>query len=56
MIDLQQHLKKLEARIDVMVEKCETNPCWMNTTLLDCMLRDYESKQRLLLQDEQKQI
>jgi hypothetical protein len=56
MSQLAQQIKRLEARIDIMVEKCETNPCWMNTTLLDCMLRDYESKQRLLLQDEQKQI
>ena len=53
---LQQQLEILEARIDVMVEKCERNPCWINETLLDCMLRDYESKQKLLIQNAKHKI
>lgn len=50
--NLQAHLEFLERKIDTMVEKYESDPCWINRTLLDCMVRDYESKQRQLLRDD----
>jgi hypothetical protein len=53
MSGLDYNIKRLEKRIDVMVEKCESNPCWINETLLECMLRDYEAKQRLLIKEQQ---
>lgn len=53
---LSQQIKALESRIDVMMDKYNKDPCWMNKTLLDCMLRDYESKQKILLQDAKHKI
>ena len=49
---LKYNIKRLEARIEVMTEKYETDPCWINETLLECMLKDYEAKQRLLIKEE----
>jgi len=53
---LQAHVDRLSKKIAVMEEKYERNPCWMNETLLECMLKDYESKLKLLIQDEQNKI
>jgi|TARA_R100000479_G_C6310116_1_gene173706 hypothetical protein len=49
---LEHNIERLEARIEVMTEKYEADPCWMNETLLECMLRDYEAKQRLLIKEQ----
>ena len=49
---LQESIERLEAKIKVMSEKYDADPCWMNETLLECMLRDYESKQRLLIKQQ----
>ncbi len=49
---LEHNIERLEARIKVMTEKYESDPCWMNEMVLDCMLRDYESKQRLLIKEQ----
>lgn len=54
--DLQAHVERLSKKIAVMEEKYERDPCWMNETLLDCMIRDYESKLKLLIQDGQTKV
>jgi hypothetical protein len=35
------------SKIEVMLDKCERDPSWMNKTILECMLEDYEAKQKL---------
>ena len=54
--DLQAHVDRLSKKIAIMEEKYERDPCWMNETLLSCMLQDYESKLKLLIQDGQNEI
>lgn len=53
---LKDQVAKLSKRIAVMEEKYEADPCWINETLLNCMLLDYESKLKLLIQDGQTEI
>lgn len=54
--DLQAHVNKLSKKIAVMEEKYDRDPCWMNRTLLECMLLDYEAKLKLLIKDGQNEI
>lgn len=53
---LQAQVDRLSKKIAVMEEKYEADPCWMNETLLNCMILDYESKLKLLIQDGQTEI
>ena len=39
--------EKQWSKIEVMLDKCERDPSWMNKTILECMLEDYEAKQKL---------
>ena len=54
--DLRQHIDKLWKRIESMEQKLESEPSHDNRMILDCMLRDYVSKQKLLLKDGQTEI
>lgn len=46
--------EKQQKKIEVMLDKTERDPSWINKTLLECMMLDYEAKQRLKFQDEQR--
>ena len=46
--------EKQQKKIEVMLDKTERYPSWINKTLLECMMLDYEAKQRLKFQDEQR--
>ena len=40
------------SKIEVMLDKCERDPSWINKTILECMLQDYEAKQKIAERDE----
>jgi hypothetical protein len=42
-------------KIEVALDKYERDPSWTNKTIVECMMLDYEAKQKLKLQDEAKQ-
>ena len=45
-------LEKQWNKIEVMLDKCERDPSWINNTILECMIQDYEAKQKLAEVDE----
>jgi len=47
--ELHKHVQNLQHKIEIMEEKYGKDPSWINKTLLECMLLDYESKQSLLI-------
>jgi hypothetical protein len=47
-----EYLKKQWSKIEVMLEKYEHDPSWMNETLLECMLKDYDAKTKLTWKNE----
>jgi hypothetical protein len=45
---LENQWKKIEVALD----KYERDPSWINKTIVECMMLDYEAKQKLKIQDE----
>ena len=54
----RQYMEDLWKKIEYMEEKCKKDPSWINKMLLECMIADYEAKQkqRIKLQQEGKRI
>ena len=47
-----EYMQELERRIDNMMQRYELYRNPNDAMILDCMVRDYEAKQRLILQNE----
>ena len=47
-----EYMTMLQMRISDMMQRYEKHGDPNDAMILDCMLRDYEAKQRLILQDE----
>ncbi len=49
-----EHMEELERRIDNMMQRYELYRIPRDKMILECMLRDYEAKQRLMIQNEKE--
>lgn len=47
-----EYMEKLAERIDNMMQRYELYRNPNDAMILDCMVRDYEAKQRLMMQNE----
>ena len=47
-----EYMEELAQRIDNMMQRYELYRNPNDAMILDCMVRDYEAKQRLMMQDE----
>ena len=47
-----EYMYELASRIDNMMQRYELYRIPRDKMILECMLRDYEAKQRLMIQDE----
>ena len=47
-----EYMDELERRIDNMMQRYELYRIPRDKMILECMLRDYEAKQRLMMQNE----
>ena len=54
--ELRNHIDKLWKRIESMEQRVETEPSRQNKMVLDCMLKDYVAKQKLLIKHGQTEI
>ncbi len=52
MLLTDEYMHELERRIDNMMQRYELYRNPQDHMILDCMVRDYEAKQRLRIQDE----
>jgi thymidylate synthase ThyX len=43
-------------KIEVALDKYERDPSWTNKAIVECMMLDYEAKQKLNLNENQKTI
>ena len=50
----EEYMTMLQVRICEMMQRYEKEGDQNDAMILDCMLRDYEAKQRLILQDEKE--
>ena len=50
----EEYMTMLQVRICEMMQRYEKEGNPNDAMILDCMLRDYEAKQRLILQDEKE--
>jgi len=50
-----EYMQELEQRIDNMMQRYELYRRPRDKMILDCMVRDYEAKQRLMIQNEKIQ-
>jgi hypothetical protein len=41
-------------KIEVALDKYERDPSWTNKTIVECMMLDYEAKQKLYLNEHKK--
>ena len=48
----EEYMDKLASRIDNMMQRYELYRNPNDAMILDCMVRDYEAKQRLMMQNE----
>ena len=48
----EEYMEELAERIDNMMQRYELYRNPNDAMILDCMVRDYEAKQRLMMQDE----
>lgn len=48
----EEYMEELAQRIDNMMQRYELYRNPNDAMILDCMVRDYEAKQRLILQNE----
>ena len=48
----EEYMGELARRIDNMMQRYELYRNPNDAMILDCMVRDYEAKQRLMMQDE----
>ena len=48
----EEYMDKLASRIDNMMQRYELSRDPRDHMMLECMLRDYEAKQKLMMQDE----
>ena len=51
----EEYMDELASRIDNMMQRYELYRNPNDAMILDCMVRDYEAKQRLRIQDEKIQ-
>jgi hypothetical protein len=51
----EEYMEELAQRIDNMMQRYELYRIPNDKMMLECMLRDYEAKQRLMIQDEKIQ-
>jgi hypothetical protein len=49
-----EYMDELASRIDNMMQRYELYRIPRDKMILECMLRDYEAKQRLMMQDEKE--
>ena len=50
-----EYMEELAQRIDNMMQRYELHRRPRDKMILDCMVRDYEAKQRLMIQNEKIQ-
>ena len=50
-----EHMEELERRIDNMMQRYELYRIPRDRMMLECMIRDYEAKQKLMMQNEKIQ-
>jgi hypothetical protein len=49
-----EYMDEQWARIEARMKRFEETASYQDKLMLDCMVRDWEAKQRLLLQDEKQ--
>ena len=54
--ELRNHIDQLWKRIESMEQRIEIDPSRQNKMVLDCMLKDYVAKQKLLIKHGQTEI
>ena len=49
-----EYMEEQWARIEARMKRFEETASYQDKLMLDCMVRDWEAKQRLILQDEKE--